>query len=107
METTTVAFRVPSTVWTRYSAEAQARGMTMGKYLRARLEERDQLALEVATLRRVVERTALAASPHTETPPLATGALTEAVLLLRFLAGPQKAGIVQKEVERRGLEAVD
>ncbi len=108
MESVSVSLRLQADVQTRYSAEAQDRGLALGTYLRLRLEERDQLATEVTSLRRVIEQAAFVSSSSTApSPPVPLGALTEAVLLLRFLAGPQKAGIVQKEVERRGLETVD
>jgi uncharacterized protein len=40
METATVGVRPRGDVWTRYSAEAQALGVSMGTYLRRRLESR-------------------------------------------------------------------
>jgi len=105
MASTTAGVRLNSDVWARYSAEAQAQGVTMGTYLRRRLEQEDRLEGELAALRRAVERK----PPEPATTAgvagaFPAGALVEVLLLLRFLAGPQKAAIVQKEVERRGLE---
>lgn len=103
METATVGVRLKGDVWIRYSAEAQAQGMPLGSYLRRRLEEQDSLAGELAALRHTMER-ALAALAYggTRAPP--DGTLVEVLLLLRSIAGPQKAAVAQKEVERRGLE---
>jgi hypothetical protein len=105
METATAAVRLRSDVWTRYSAEAQALGVSMGTYLRRRLEEQDRLAAEFAALRAAVERSEPArALVAPDLPAILVGAIVEVLLLLRSLVGPQKAAVAQKEVERRGLE---
>ncbi len=105
MDTATVGVRLSGDVWTRYSAEAQALGVSMGTYLRRRLEEQDRFAAEIAALRVAVERSGPARTPGpSEASPIAPGAMVEVLLLLRSLVGPQKAAVAQKEVERRGLE---
>ncbi len=48
MSSTHVSLRLSSDAWTRYSAEAQARGVALGTYLRQRLEEQDRLVAELA-----------------------------------------------------------
>ena len=105
MESTSVSFRLENDVWARYSAAAQARGVTLATYLRRRLERQDQLESELASLRHAVEHAASNGSAAgTGKASIAPGALVEMLLLLRSLAGPQKATVAQKEVERRGLE---
>ena len=105
MSSTHVCLRLSDTAWTRYSEEAQARGMALATYLRRHLEEQDRILAELAALRAALEQRAPPVEP-TDRPTTAieAGALVELLLLLRSLAGPQKAAVVQKEVERRGLE---
>ncbi len=105
MATTSVGVRLTSEAWARYSAEAQAHEMPLAAYLRLRVEKWDQLESELTALRRAVERMGKGGGePNSRGTELQPGVLVEMLLLLRALAGPQKAGIAQKEVERRGLE---
>ncbi len=106
MESTQVHLRLSNDVWARYSAQAQAQGVALGTYLRKRLEQPDHfLDGELAALRRAVEQAAVASAPaRGAASPFPPGTLVEVLLLLRSLAGPQKAAVAQKEVERRGLE---
>jgi hypothetical protein len=105
MASTTVGVRLKKDVWARYSAEAQTRGVSLGTFLRRRLEDDAQLGAEIAALRRAVERATNPSAPApSATPPITPGALVEILLLLRQLVGPQKVAVAQKEVERRGLE---
>lgn len=106
MGSTHVHVRLNNAAWARFSKEAEVRAVPLGTYLRQRLEQQDELlANEIAALRAVVEH-AGSAGQHTryDGPALASGALVEALLLLRSLVGPQKAALVQKELERRGLD---
>jgi hypothetical protein len=41
MSSQNIAFRLGRDSWTRYSMEAQQRGLALGTYLRQRLEEQD------------------------------------------------------------------
>ena len=105
MESTSVSFRLENDVWARYATAAQTEGLTLATYLRRRLEQQDRLESELASLRRAVEHTTRGGSPTAGSKgSIASGALVEILLLLRSLAGPQKAAVAQKEVERRGLE---
>ena len=104
MGSTTVGFRLTSDVWTRYSAEAEAAGVPLATHLRRRLEQQDGVIAELASLRSVVERGPGGRTATSRELPLPPGGLLEVLLLLRVLAGPQKATIAQREVERRGLE---
>src|SRR5690349_6213558 len=104
VNTATVGVRLRGDVWARYSAEAQALGISMGTYLRRRLEEQDRVAAELAALRAAIDRGAQPARSSVATSSPATpGAIVEVLLLLRSLVGPQKSALVQKELERRGL----
>jgi hypothetical protein len=100
-----VPIRLSQPVWERYSAEASGLGMGLSTYLRERLEQQEALSGELAALRRAVERSAATAAPAAGAGgPGSPGILLEVLLLLRMLVGPQKTGLAQKEVERRGLE---
>ena len=103
MSSTNVAFRLCREAWTRYSTEAQQRGVALGTYLRQRLEEQDRVIAELSLRSSVVQN----ATPHDEprkcSPAVELGTLVEVLFLLRTIAGPQKTAMVQKEVERRGL----
>jgi hypothetical protein len=106
MSSTHVSVRLSSDAWTRYSAEAQARGVALGTYLRQRLEEQDRLVAELA-IRAAAEQGASTREPAAAASASASdsGTLVEVLLLLRSLAGPQKSAVAQKEVERRGLSS--
>lgn len=106
MKSNRVHFRLNDQVFVRYSSQAQSQDMALGSYLRWRLEQQDQfLAGEAAMLERSISHALTAPGPaqgaNTFLPP---GLFVEMLLLLRSLAGPQKAAVAQKEVERRGLE---
>ena len=102
----TIGVRVRRDLWTRFNVEAQALGVSLGTYVRRRLEEQDRLAENLDILRAAVERGAVNNPPQAAAlPPLLEGAIVELLLLLRQIAGPQKAIIAQKEVERRGLSS--
>ncbi len=104
MGTATIGVRVGRELWTRFNVEAQALGVSLGTYVRRRLEEQERLAANLDVLRAAVERGAANAPPSTAAlPPLLESAIVELLLLLRQIAGPQKSLIAQKEVERRGL----
>lgn len=103
MSSTHVSVRLGGDAWTRYSAEAQARGVPLGTYLRQRLEQQDRLVAELA-IRASTDQNAAARVHHGASSPASeSGTLVEVLLLLRSLAGPQKSAVAQKEVERRGL----
>ena len=104
MGTATIGVRVGRDLWTRFNVEAQALGVSLGTYVRRRLEEQDRFAANLDVLRAAIERGAANAPPQASAlPPLLEGAIVELLLLLRQIAGPQKSLIAQKEVERRGL----
>ena len=98
----------------RYSAEAAGRGVGLSTYLRDRLAEQDQLAAELATIRRTLE--SLSSSPSPDRSSRASGAsgasgdaashqaiILETLLLCRSIAQPQRTEVAQGEVARLGL----
>ena len=101
MTTVAVGLRLSREAWERHSAAAERLGIPLSTYLRQRIDEQDRLADEVAALRAELERRAPANGSNGTIPP---GVAIEQLLLLRILAGPQKANVVHKEVERCGLE---
>jgi hypothetical protein len=104
MASVAVGLRLRREVWERHAAAAQTLGVPLSAYLRQRLDEQDLLAEELGALRAALERNAGSEATGGGPPPFAAGVLVELLLLLRILAGPQKAAVAQKEVERRGLE---
>jgi hypothetical protein len=97
-----VGIRLEREVWERHSAAAHSLGVPLGVYLRQRLDEHDQATSVLADLKSLIERTVNATEGRSEIP---MGLLIEGLLILRQLAGPQRALMAQKEVERRGLES--
>jgi hypothetical protein len=98
-----VGIRLSTEVWTRHSAAAQALGVPLSVYLRERLDVQDSAATALAELQATLERRAIAPAASNE-PAASPGVLVEVLLLLRQIAGPQRVGLAQKEVERRGLD---
>jgi hypothetical protein len=103
MTTVLVGLRLCNEAWTRHAAAAQVLGLPLSTYIRQRLDEQDRTAAAVAELRGALERRAATEASKGE-PALSPGVVVEVLLLLRVLAGPERATYVQKEVERRGLE---
>jgi hypothetical protein len=101
--TVPVGMRLARETWERHSAAAQLLGLPLGVYLRQRLEEQDRTATALAELRDSLERGVVAARSSAE-PAGTRGLLVEMLLILRQLAGPQRAGIAHKEAERLGLQ---
>jgi hypothetical protein len=103
MGSVAVGIRFAREVWARHSAAAQARGVPLGTYIRQLLDEHEQVATALAELRASLERS-VGEKPEGSVPSTTQAALLEMLLLLRQMAGPQRAGLAVKEVERRGLE---
>jgi hypothetical protein len=97
MATVAVGIRLEREVWERHSAAAQSLGLPLSVYLRQRLDEQDRSEAALAEIRASIERGVAATAAS-------RGLLVELLLMLRQLAGPQRAGLAQKEVERQGLE---
>jgi len=105
MTNTQVTLRLAPDAWAHLSARAQEYCIPLSTYLRRRLEEEDHIDAELGVLREVVERCARTpASGGQPGPSAPAGLLVELLLLLRALAGPQRAAMAQAEVGRRGLE---
>jgi hypothetical protein len=98
-----VSLRLSHEAWKRYSALAEVSDLPLGTFLRRRLELQDQV-LAAEDLR---GRAAKAPEPEggekAMSPVVMTGTLVEILLLLRSIAGLQRCGVAQKEVERRDL----
>jgi hypothetical protein len=88
-----------------YQAEAQARGKPLGTYLRERLEVQDDLAAELAALRRAIDRAPGRSDGTAASADM--GVMLELLLLVRSIAGPQKMQMVQQELQRIGLSIWD
>ena len=103
MPTVAVGIRFAREDWARHSAAAQARGVPLGVYLRQLIDEHERGSSALAEIRALLERRSGAADGSAG-PAAIQAALLEALLILRQNAGPQRVGVAQKEVERRGLE---
>jgi hypothetical protein len=100
-----VGIRLEREVWERHSAAAQSVGLPLGVYLRRCLEEHDRTASALGELKSLVERSSASGTEEGNGAGLPMGLFIEVLLILRQLAGPQRALIAQKEVERRGLDS--
>lgn len=99
-----------------YEAEAERLGIPVSTYLRDRLELEDRTIEELSEIRASIgdmadmlaqvqsrpEGTASAASGG-----MPAGTQIEMLLLLRAMAGVQKANMISAEVKRLGLETID
>jgi hypothetical protein len=100
-----VSLRLSKDVYIRYATEAHVKSLSLAALLRSYLENQDRLLQgEIADLRRGLEQVAAASASTGKDEPAMRPAVLEMLLLLRSLAGPQRALMTQKEVERRGLE---
>ena len=99
MTTVAVGIRLEREVWARFSAAAQARGLPLGTYLRQILDEHEQVSTAMDSLRASLERVVVEKGERAS-----QAALLEMLLLLRGMAGLQRATVARKEVERQGLE---
>jgi hypothetical protein len=93
-----VSLRLSDEKWRMYSDQAQAAGMGLSTYLKRRLEHGDEIAEQLASIRRVIQATA-AASPA-EAPD---GLLIEILLLMRSVVGDAKLNVVHSELRRQNL----
>jgi len=91
----------------QYEEEAAARGMPLGTYLRQRLEHGDQVAEQLAELRRSIEDGFTELHQQTVAGPAPgaaeAGMMTEMLLLLRSAVGGDKLQIAHGELRRQGL----
>lgn len=67
-------------------------------------DEQSQTSALLAALRRCSQAEPGIGQRNALAPECSPGTLVEILLLLRLLAGPQKAALAQAEVHRRGLE---
>jgi hypothetical protein len=102
-----ISFRLSYEAWKRYSALAEVSDLPLGTFLRRRLELQDQVLATELDLRARSAKPPEDEGGKTMPPDVMKGTLVEILLLLRSIAGLQRCGMVQKEVERRGLPVCD
>jgi hypothetical protein len=78
-----------------YSDEAEAAGIGLSTYLKRRLERGDQIAEQLASIRRMMQATS------SEGP--SESVLIEILLLMRSAVGEAKLNIVHGELRRQNL----
>ncbi|CAB3802737.1 hypothetical protein LMG28614_05685 [Paraburkholderia ultramafica] len=106
-----ISVRLSEEKWQLYSDLAQAQGVGLSTYLKRRLEQGDQLAEQLASLRRVIEASLIPrdepAAPSgpgaPATSPRQDGILLELLLLMRSAVGEAKMGVVHGELRRQNL----
>jgi hypothetical protein len=102
-----VSFRLSHDAWKRYSALAEVRDLPLGTFLRRRLELQDQVLATEDLRGRAVKAPEPEGGGKAMAPDVMTGTLVEILLLVRSIAGLQRCGMAQKEVERRGFPVCD
>lgn len=105
-----IPIRLTDEKWAYYSEQAQAAGIGLSTYLKRRLERGDQVAEQLAELRRVIAegfgelREGSDSAPRLDSSAGQNpGLLIEAILLLRSVVGQDKLGVVHGELKRQGL----
>lgn len=88
-----------------YEAEAEARGIGIGTYLRGRLEDEDAILEELSSLRRAFER--VAGANGSSNYGRQETVMLEMLLLLRQIAQGEKTQRAQQELKRLGLKIWD
>lgn len=79
-----------------YETEAAYRGQSLGVYLRERLEKSETSSNDLQSIRELLGNLSPSSSPD-------KGILLEILLLLRYLSGPEKMILVQKELNRLNI----
>lgn len=106
-ESIIVQLRLDASAHARHSAEAAIAKKPLATYLREFLERRNALEDRVAAIEHALADLAAATAPrYTQSAkaPTSDQAVTlEVLIVLRQLAGPQKADLAQKELKRRGI----
>jgi hypothetical protein len=105
MQSVSVSLRLSKDVWSRFSAESQARAVSLASLLRSYLERQDELlGRELRDLHRCLEQATASSAEAGCDESTKRAVLLEIVFLLRCVAGPERVRMVQAEVERRGLD---
>ena len=106
-ESVILQLRLDATAHARYSREAASARKPLATYLRELLERRNALEDRLATIEHALEELAAAATTRqaqpAKTPASDQAVILEMLIVLRQLAGPQKADLAQKELKRRGI----
>lgn len=120
-KTKVVSLRLSEAAFERYSAEAAEKRISLGAYLRERLQGQEHGVLtELVALRQAIETMASRPSPHPDPPSpepkpssgsepdsakLFALALETVLLLRQQIANPRSIQTVHKELERLGVPA--
>jgi hypothetical protein len=77
-----------------YEAEAAHRGQSLGVYLRERLEQSEASSHELQKIHDLLKNLTSSSSSHDQ------GILLEILLILRYIASPEKLNLVRKDLKR-------
>lgn len=94
-----VSLRLSDEKWRFYSDQAQSAGIGLSTYLKRRLERGDEVAEQLAAMRRMIQTT-----PSTSTEPISESVLVEILLLMRSAVGEAKLNVVHGELRRQNLK---
>lgn len=108
-----IPIRLSDEKWAYYSEQAQAAGIGLSTYLKRRLEQGDQVAEQLAELRRIVAEgfgelreqgdSGSAVAGSGGLAPAEAGMMTEMLILLRSVVGGDKLQVAHGELRRQGL----
>lgn len=96
--TAPVSLRLSDEKWRFYSDQAQTAGIGLSTYLKRRLERGDEIADQLASIRRLIQ-SGPSASPDAFTESM----LVEILLLMRSVVGEAKLAVVHGELRRQNL----
>jgi len=77
-----------------YETEAAHRGQSLGVYLRERLEKSESSSHELQNIHNLLKNLTSSSSSHDQ------GILLEILLILRYIASPEKLNLVRKDLKR-------
>lgn len=108
-----VSLRLPMNKYRLYEAEAKARGIRLGTYLKQRLIKEDEIALNLKNIQKSARQIQATMDEANEINKEMTnnrdvneyrGMILETLLLLRYAIQPGHHRTVQAEVRRLGYE---
>lgn len=82
-----------------YETEAAHRGQSLGVYLRERLEKSESSSQDLQNIHNLLKNLSPSSSSHDQ------GILLEILLLLRYIASPEKLNLVRKDLKRLNIPA--
>ena len=92
-----ITIRLPPEQRLLYEAEAARRGQSLSTYLRERLEKSESSSPELQNLQDLLKNLSPSSASHDQ------GILLEMLLLLRYIASPEKLNLVRRDLKRLNI----